>query len=212
MQIRKDGITELGKLLDDAIKFATDAHAGQMRKVGKKPYIIHPMEAAAIAGALTNDDEIIAAAILHDVAEDTAYSLEDIRERFGKRVAGLVSTETEDKRVGQSKSDTWKVRKEETLAKLKSTCDEGVKIMWIADKLSNIRSYYAGVLAEGDAFFDRFNQKDKKMHEWYYREILDGTSSFCKTAQYIELEHLVNAVFCRTWVPNNSAKEEKQNG
>lgn len=197
----------MGKLLDDAIKFAVDAHAGQTRKVGRTPYIVHPLEAAAIAGALTQDDEIIAAAILHDVAEDTPYTLEDIRERFGDRVAYLVSTETEDKRPGLPRGDTWKIRKEETLAKLVETDDVGVKIMWIADKLSNIRSYYAAVRAEGDGFFDRFNQKDKAMHEWYYREILKGLSTLKDTAQYAELKHLTNVVFKRKWESNKGGNE-----
>ena len=194
----------MGKFLDDAIKFAVDAHSGQKRKVGGTPYIVHPLEAAAIAGALTPDEEVIAAALLHDVAEDTPVTLEELRERFGDRVAYLVSTETENKRSGLSKADTWKMRKEETLSNLKAADDIGVKIMWIADKLSNVRSYYAGVRAEGDGFFNRFNQKDKKMHEWYYREILEALGPLKDTAQYAELEHLVNLIFCKKWEINNN--------
>lgn len=92
----------MGALLDKAIVFATREHEGQYRKGTKIPYILHPLEAAAIVGTMTTDDELIAGAVLHDVVEDTETTVEDIRELFGERVAQLVASESENKREDQA--------------------------------------------------------------------------------------------------------------
>ena len=81
----------MGLILDKAIIFAVNAHRGQFRKGSDTPYILHPMEAAAIVGTMTADDEVLAAAVLHDTVEDTGTTIEQIREQFGERVAALVS-------------------------------------------------------------------------------------------------------------------------
>ena len=80
-------------LFDRAIILAAQAHAGMVRKGSDTPYIVHPMEAAAIAATMTNDPEILAAAVLHDTVEDTGVSIADIRREFGDRVAAIVSAE-----------------------------------------------------------------------------------------------------------------------
>ena len=80
---------------------------------------MHPLEAASIAGMLTKDEDIICAAVLHDVVEDTDRQLEEIRELFGDRVAELVSSETENKRRYLPPEATWRIRKEESLKHLK---------------------------------------------------------------------------------------------
>ena len=65
-------------LVDRAIIFATRAHSGATRKGTNIPYIVHPIEAAAIVSAMTDDEEVIAAAILHDVLEDTDATWDDL--------------------------------------------------------------------------------------------------------------------------------------
>ena len=92
--------------LDHAIKFATDAHAGQKRKMTNTPYILHPLEAAAIVASITTDEDVICAAVLHDTVEDTDVKAETIRSEFGDRVAELVSAETENKRSSTAHSRT----------------------------------------------------------------------------------------------------------
>lgn len=89
-----------------AYDFAAIAHANTYRKGTRIPYIKHPIEAAEVVLEMTSDPSIIIATLLHDVVEDTHYSIADIQERFGGRVAELVSYETEDKRKGQKESDT----------------------------------------------------------------------------------------------------------
>ena len=87
------------------------------RNASKKsdlPYILHPMEAAVVVGTMTDDQNVIAAAALHDVVEDAGVTIEEIEEKFGKRVRELVASETEDKRADLPPSDTWRIRKEES--------------------------------------------------------------------------------------------------
>lgn len=100
------------ELVSEAIIFATKAHDGMRRKKSEQPYILHPVEAAAIAGSITTNQEIIAAAALHDVVEDAGIAIEEIRESFGERVAELVLSETENKREKLPAEETWEIRKE----------------------------------------------------------------------------------------------------
>ena len=74
-------------MIEEAAAFAAQAHHGTFRKGTQIPYITHPMEAAVIVSGFTDDPEMIAAALLHDVVEDTGVTEEEIRERFGSRVA-----------------------------------------------------------------------------------------------------------------------------
>ena len=98
-------------LLDSAIIFATKAHSGMMRKGTNVPYIVHPIEAAAIVSTMTDDEEVIAAAVLHDVLEDTEATEQDLLAHFGRRITELVMGESENKRRNFPASLTWKVRK-----------------------------------------------------------------------------------------------------
>ena len=86
-------MTTIGK----AIEFAIGAHGDATRKGKSRPYILHPLEAMNIAAGLTEDEEVLAAAVLHDVVEDTDVKGAEIREVFGDRVADLVMAESEDK-------------------------------------------------------------------------------------------------------------------
>lgn len=80
-------------LVERARVFATAAHAavGQKRKYTGEPYIVHPTEVAAIVAEAGGTDEMVAAAFLHDVVEDTGVTLEDLQNEFGSDVANLVS-------------------------------------------------------------------------------------------------------------------------
>ena len=80
---------ELGS---EAIAFAVKAHDGMRRKKGESPYILHPMEAAVIVGTMSDDQDLIAAAALHDVVEDAGITLDEVEARFGKRVRELVES------------------------------------------------------------------------------------------------------------------------
>lgn len=184
----------MGKVLDQAISFATEAHKGQLRKGSEIPYILHPLEVAAIVGTMTGDDEILAAAVLHDVVEDTDTTIGQIEALFGRRIAGLVAAESEDKREDLPAEATWKIRKQETLDHLRTAPIE-VKMITLGDKLSNIRSVYRDYMAIGDALWQRFHQKDKRQHHWYYSGIADRLAELEGYAAYTEYCSLVKRVF-----------------
>ena len=80
--------------LEQAIIFAVRAHEGAYRKTGNIPFIMHPLEVAAIASTLTDDLDILAACVLHDVVEDTDITIEEIVHNFGERIGQFVADET----------------------------------------------------------------------------------------------------------------------
>lgn len=159
------------------------------------PYILHPAEVAAIVATMTDDQETLAAAVLHDTIEDAGVTLEEIRENFGKRVALLVMTETENKREDLPPSETWHIRKEETLIMLEHTKDISVKMMWLGDKLSNIRSFYRIYRRQGNALWQALNQKDPAEQAWYYRTIAACLSELKEYDAYQEYVKLVDTIF-----------------
>ena len=183
------------ELVSEAIAFAVKAHDGMRRKKSESPYILHPMEAAVIVGTMTDDQNLIAAAALHDVVEDAGVSIREIEEKFGKRVRELVAAETEDKRADLPPAETWRIRKEESLEGLKNTDDMGVLMVWLGDKLANMRSIYRDFKAEGHAMWQRFNQKDVSQQAWYYRSIAKLTERLSDTSAWLEYKTLTELVF-----------------
>ena len=183
------------ELVSEAIIFATNAHDGMRRKKNESPYILHPLEAAVIVSTMTNDQEVIAAAVLHDVVEDAGINMETIEEQFGTRVRKLVESETEDKRADRPPVETWKIRKEESLLVLKNAKDLDVLRVWLGDKLANMRSLYREWKVEGDAMWNDFNQKDPQMQAWYYKTIAEYTSRLSETSAWIEYKTLIDMVF-----------------
>ena len=182
-------------LVTKALAFAAQAHDGQVRKGTDIPYIVHPMEAAAIAAGMTNDQEVITAAVLHDTVEDTGASIETIKDQFGSRVAELVSAESENKREGEDPRFNWKLRKQETIDHLLSTADRDVKILALADKLSNLRAIYRDFCAIGDKLWKRFNQNDPAMIGWYYRSFKETCAELSDTTAYMEYVELLDKTF-----------------
>lgn len=181
--------------LNEAIKFATDCHNGQLRKISCIPYILHPMEVATIISTMTADESVIIAGLLHDTVEDCDVDPVTIREKFGSRVFSLVQSETEDKLSDRPPADTWIERKEDSLLMLQYTKDLDVKILWLADKLSNIRSFYREYLKIGNKIWNNLNQKDPRKQAWYYRTIAKYLVELKDTAAYAEYVMLLNFVF-----------------
>jgi len=182
------------ELVDKAIIFATNAHKGQYRKNGA-PYICHPLEVFSIICTITDDPVTMICGLLHDVVEDTDYTMDDIRREFGDEVADVLTYETEDKREGTPEEDTWLLRKQETLLGLKECHDVRVKMLWIGDKLSNIRSLHSLYFDEGDKVWNRFHEKDPKLQAWYYLSVLEYTKILAPSPAYREYEKLTHEVF-----------------
>lgn len=184
----------MGVLLDNAICFAVKAHCNAFRKGTDIPYILHPLEAGAIAASLTANEEIIAAAILHDTLEDTDTTIDVLRNNFGETVTNLVLSDTEDKMKHLSAPVSWNARKKAAIEFLK-TASEAEQIITLSDKLSNLRSIYAEYSVKGDELFNKFNQKDKAEHAWYYGEIAANIKDLRETVVYKEFTELLKSVF-----------------
>lgn len=181
-------------LIDKAILFATQAHKEVMRKGSNLPYILHPLETGIIVSTLTDDEIIIAAAILHDVLEDTETTYEELKAEFGV-AADLVRSETEDKRRNLPPEATWKIRKQETINHLTRETRIGVKQIALADKLSNIRSMYRDYQVLGDALWERFHEKRRSEQGWYYKSLVTALQDLSSTMAYQEYKILVEKVF-----------------
>lgn len=157
---------------EKAILFALEAHDGVKRKGKDRPYILHPLEVLTIVGSLTEDEDVLAAAVLHDTVEDTAVTIEDIEREFGVRVAELVGAESENKRPDRPPAETWQLRKQETVERV-GKADRDAKLICLGDKLANLREIGRDYAALHDELWERFSQKDKTKLAWYYRSICD---------------------------------------
>ena len=183
------------ELASEAIAFAVKAHDGMRRKSVDTPYILHPLEVAVIVSTMTSDQEVIASAVLHDVVEDADITIDEIENKFGKRVRSLVESETEDKRAELPPSDTWRIRKEESLLVLKNTNDIHVLMLWLGDKLANLRSIYREWKVIGDDVWQNFNQSDVNQQAWYYSSILELTKRLSDYSAWLEYKRLTEIVF-----------------
>lgn len=161
--------------LNQAIVFATERHAGQVRKGSDSPYIVHPLETMLILSNLHTDINVQIAGLLHDLVEDTDTTVEEIAALFGTDVAALVNHHTEDK------NKSWAERKTTAIAALKQA-DARTKMLVLADKLSNLRSIAKDYATLGDAVWERFSAPKEKQ-AWYYNGILDALSDL---QQYTE--------------------------
>ena len=181
-------------LLDRAIIFAVRAHAGTERRGKGFPYIVHPMEAVEIVATMTRDQELLAAAALHDTMEDTDTTVDQIREEFGDRIASLVASESDVMPEGVSEEDSWHARKQAAIDRL-ARASHDAKIVALGDKLSNMRAIARDYAQQGDALWDLFHAKDPKDHEWHYRGLAESLRELQDTFAYKEFEQLINQVF-----------------
>ena len=182
------------ELLDRAIIFAVKAHAGTERRGKGYPYIVHPLEAVEIVATMTKDQELLAAAALHDTVEDTDVTVEQLRAEFGDRVADLVASESDQFEAGVSEEDSWHARKQAAIDRLARASREA-KIVALGDKLSNMRAIARDYKVQGDALWNLFHAKDPKDHEWHYRGLADSLRELEDTFAFKEFEKLINEVF-----------------
>lgn len=182
------------ELLDRAIIFAVKAHAGTERRGKGYPYIVHPLEAVEIVATMTADQELLAAAALHDTVEDTDVTVEQIQNEFGERIAMLVANESDVMPEGVSEEDSWHSRKQAAIDRL-SQASHDAKMVALGDKLSNMRAIARDYAMQGDALWNLFHAKDPKDHEWHYRGLADALRELDGTFAFQEFEMLINKVF-----------------
>ncbi len=132
------------ELIRDALELAERAHAGQIRNgSGGMAYIHHPIAVAELLAEHGHDEETVAAALLHDVVEDSDVSIEAIAGRFGPRVASLVETLTDDESI-----EPYQRRKDEHRRRVEEAGGDALAI-YAADKLSNVRVLRRAYANEG---------------------------------------------------------------
>lgn len=183
----------MNSVIHKAIEFATVCHVNQVRKGTGIPYILHCLEAGTIAANLTNDGEtiqedVVAAAILHDTIEDAFVSYATLKEVFNENIANLVQSQSEDK------SKSWLERKTATIDFLKENHTWEVEVATLADKLSNMRSIARDFERQKEALWDKFNAGKESQH-WYYASIAAAFSKVTETAEYKEYKNLIDKIF-----------------
>ena len=152
----------------EAKHFAIMAHNGQVRKSEKeKPMVIHPILVGNLVESWGFDDNVVAASFLHDVVEDTTYTLSDIEHIFGTDIAYLVMCASES-----DKKMSWEDRKKETIAKVR-TLNIRAKAIICADKINNMESLINKFAREGKRDFSAFKRGEEDQ-KWYYTEIYNS--------------------------------------
>ncbi|MBO7117265.1 MAG: bifunctional (p)ppGpp synthetase/guanosine-3',5'-bis(diphosphate) 3'-pyrophosphohydrolase [Bacteroidales bacterium] len=181
-------------LFDHAVMFAVKAHSGTERRGKGFPYVIHLMEAAEIVATITPDQDLLAAAMLHDTVEDTDVTLEDLRREFGDRIASLVEAESDVRNQDESEEESWHRRKQEAIDRL-SAAPLDAKIVALGDKLSNMRAIARDYAVQGDSLWKLFHVTEKSEHEWHYRGLARALGDLEVTNAYKEFVNLIELVF-----------------
>ncbi len=176
---------------DKAKFFAINAHKGQVRKnEPEKPMVIHPIAVAKILEEYEAEANVVAAGYLHDVVEDTKYTIDDIRNEFGDDIANLVATATEP-----DKSLSWEERKEHTITQTKNIPLRN-KLIICADKIQNLEDLLIKFQKTGVRDFSLF-KRDEEKQKWYYTSIYNSLTQNVDPSLPIfqRLHELIECVF-----------------
>jgi (p)ppGpp synthase/HD superfamily hydrolase len=148
-------------LAREAYELLLSRHEGQRQKVNGRPYVEHPIAVAAAVYDAGFDPELVAAALLHDIVEDSDTSVDEVRDRFGDRVADLVEAMTDPAEV-----DPYDRRKALHRKRIAAAGRDAVAI-FAADKLNNVRALRAAYAEDGERVAVRFLQPlDTKQRVW----------------------------------------------
>ena len=157
-------------LVERAMRVAAHHHREQTRKASDLPYLTHPASVALLlVKAGITDDEILAAALLHDVVEDTDCTLEKLTSEFPPKVIELVAALTERKRDDSGQKRSWRDRKTEHIEHV-ATASWEARAITLADKLHNLGSMIFD-LDSGADLWPRFNASPEDIL-WYHRQMI----------------------------------------
>ena len=154
----KTGLTE------KAIRIAVFAHGGKTRKGDNLPYIIHPFMVALKLAKYNFPETVIAAALAHDVLEDTDYPEKKLRAELGDGVLQIVKAVTNDDSL------SWEEKKKNYVKTVRNGPD-GAKAIAVADKIHNLESLLIAYAEQGPELWKKFNRgKEQKL--WFENEVL----------------------------------------
>lgn len=169
------------EVVRDAYDLLISKHAGQRQKVNGRPYVEHPIAVAADIGEEGFDPEMVAAALLHDIVEDSDESVEEVRGRFGDRVADLVDAMTDE----AVDVEPYEWRKSMHRERVVAVGPDAAAI-FAADKLNNVRALRSAYREEGEGVAKRFKQPlDTKLRVWIAD--VDFVSGFEAAAPFAEV-------------------------
>lgn len=170
-----------------ALSFASEKHQGMVRKGNKAPYIVHPLEVMTILMTEKYPTSVLVAGLLHDTLEDTDTTEDEIREHFGEEVLRLVAYNSEDK------SRSWNERKTHTINQMNQQWDDLASVVCFADKLSNLRSIFQEIEANGLGIFDKMSAPNEDVIH-YYVSIFKASWRLMGRPMYHEYEVILNLV------------------
>jgi len=142
-----------------AVEYAATMHTSQLREADRAPFILHPLEVAALLSGRDLDDEVVAAGVLHDVVENTPARTEDVEARFGPRVAAAVAAVTEDPRIGD-----YGERKAALRAQV-AAAGPDAQAVYAADKIAKARELRAHAASGRAALSDPALQRRLEHYE-----------------------------------------------
>ena len=161
----------LGQTFTDAVAYALDAHAEQMRKGTQVPYASHLLAVASIVLEDGGDETTAIIGLLHDVIEDQNHDgtrYDDVRARFGAEVADAVQ---ECSAEAKTETDEWLPRKEGYLEHMRIASPKALQVS-LADKVHNLRCIVDDYRSRGHDLWVRFNAPGPDAVVWYYRSLI----------------------------------------
>lgn len=178
-----------GKKFEEALVYAARLHRDQRRKGTDVPYVTHLLAVAAIVGENGGSEDEVVAALLHDAIEDTAATREELAERFGERVAEIVSLCSD---ADAHPKPPWRGRKEAYVEHARHA-PAPARLVSAADKLHNARSILADLRVLGEGFWELFTGgRDGTL--WYYRALVDAYTEAGPNPVVEELDRVVEEI------------------
>lgn len=151
-------------LIEKAMRVAVRAHLGQTRKESDLPYIGHPFMVAFKLVKYNFSDVVIAAALVHDVLEDTDFSKEELQKELGDEVTNIIE------KITYGKSLSWEEKRKKYVEVVRGS-SEGVKAVSVADKIHNLESILIAYQEQGHDLWKKFTHgKEKKL--WFENEMI----------------------------------------
>ncbi len=184
-------VNDIMDIKEKAKLFAIRAHMGQVRKSEPdKPMIMHPIGVGELLESFGYDDNVIAAGYLHDVVEDTKYTIEDIEKEFGIDIASLVMGASEP-----DKSLSWEERKKHTIEETKKLPLRN-KLVVCADKINNLEDLFLKFEKSGERDFSAF-KRGEEQQAWYYTNIYESliTGEDKYLPIFVRLKDILDKVF-----------------
>jgi (p)ppGpp synthase/HD superfamily hydrolase len=173
-------------LVEQALRTAAFFHRHDVRKGSDTPYFAHPAAVAIILlRAGLTDDNMLAAALLHDVVEDTPCTLDELAAEFPPEVVQYVAALSEQKTDEHGNKRPWKLRKEDHLKEV-AEAPLPVRAIVLADKLHNLATMCYDIGSD-DNFWDRFNATQQDIL-WYNRTMVDQAAGNDESLQRIATE------------------------